>query len=55
MWFEVPLPFFLRDAAAGLGWDRAYTGLLLALFIIVYGQVGGQRSWSGSGSRSGCA
>jgi hypothetical protein len=41
MWFEVPLPFFLRDAAEGLGWDRAYTGLFLALFIIVYGQVGG--------------
>jgi hypothetical protein len=42
-WFEVPLPFFLRDAAVGLGWSRTFTGLFLALFIIVYGQF---QSWS---------
>lgn len=41
MWFEVPLPFFLRDAMYGLGWSRPLTGLFLALWIIVYGQVGG--------------
>jgi hypothetical protein len=40
MWFEVPLPFFLRDELDGLGWSRPITGLFLALFIIVYGQVG---------------
>ncbi len=39
MWFEVPLPFFLRDSVQGLGWSRTLTGLFLALFIIVYGQV----------------
>jgi hypothetical protein len=38
-WFEVPLPFFLRDAAEGLGWSRPVTGAFLAVFIIVYGQV----------------
>ena len=42
-WFEVPLPFFLRDALVGLGWSRTVTGLFLAVFIIVYGQV---QSWS---------
>ncbi len=41
MWFEVPLPFFLRDASQGLGWSRPITGLFLALWIIVYGQVRG--------------
>ena len=35
-WFEVPLPFFLRN---GLGWSRTVTGAFLAVFIIVYGQV----------------
>lgn len=39
LWFEVPLPFFLRDAAQGLGWERPATGAALACFIIVYGQV----------------
>ena len=39
MWFEVPLPFFLRDAVQGLGWSRTITGLFLAVWIIVYGQV----------------
>ena len=42
-WFEVPLPFFLRDNDIGLGWSRSITGLFLAVFIIVYGQV---QSWS---------
>ena len=42
-WFEVPLPFFLRDSDIGLGWSRSITGLFLAVFIIVYGQV---QSWS---------
>ena len=39
VWFEVPLPFFLRNATEGLGWSRVITGMFLALFIIVYGQV----------------
>lgn len=42
-WFEVPLPFFLRNADVGLGWTRSITGLFLAVFIIVYGQF---QSWS---------
>lgn len=42
-WFEVPLPFFLRDRVSGLGWDPKLTGAFLAIFIIVYGQV---QSWS---------
>jgi hypothetical protein len=40
MWFEVPLPFFLRNTVYGLGWSRPITGLFLAVWIIVYGQVG---------------
>ena len=43
LWFEVPLPFFLRDAVSGLGWSREYVGLVLALWIIFYGQV---QSWA---------
>eukprot|EP00955_Chlamydomonas_euryale_P069299 360397-Chlamydomonas_euryale.AAC.2 len=43
LWFEVPLPFFLRDPVAGLGWSSPVAGLVLALFIIIYGQV---QSWS---------
>ncbi|PNH11053.1 hypothetical protein TSOC_002123 [Tetrabaena socialis] len=43
MWFEVPLPFFLRNVAYGLGWSRPLTGLFLAVWIIVYGQV---QSWT---------
>jgi hypothetical protein len=43
LWFEVPLPFFLRDTASGIGWSRAATGAFLAAFIIVYGQV---QSWT---------
>mmetsp|Transcript_4544 Transcript_4544/g.7749 ORF Transcript_4544/g.7749 Transcript_4544/m.7749 type:complete len:538 (-) Transcript_4544:591-2204(-) len=43
MWFEVPLPFFLRDSVRGLGWSRPITGLFLALWIIGYGQV---QSWT---------
>ena len=39
LWFEVALPFYLRDSAQGLGWSRELTGALLAAFIIVYGQV----------------
>ena len=31
VWFEVPLPFFLRDAASGLGWSRSLTGAFLAV------------------------
>lgn len=33
------LPYFLRDAAHGVGWSRLQTGAALAAFIIVYGQV----------------
>ncbi|GIL57757.1 hypothetical protein Vafri_12905 [Volvox africanus] len=43
MWFEVPLPFFLRNSVYGLGWSRPLTGLFLAVWIIVYGQV---QSWT---------
>ncbi|GLC44908.1 hypothetical protein PLESTB_001687900 [Pleodorina starrii] len=43
MWFEVPLPFFLRNTVYGLGWSRPLTGLFLAVWIIVYGQV---QSWT---------
>lgn len=39
LWFEVPLPFFLRSAAWGLGWPRPATGAALAAFIIIYGQA----------------
>jgi hypothetical protein len=31
MWFEVPLPFFLRDAAHGFGWERVAVGAVLAV------------------------
>ena len=43
LWFEVPLPFFLRDARHGIGWPRPATGAALAAFIIIYGQV---QSWT---------
>ncbi|WIA38671.1 hypothetical protein OEZ86_001977 [Tetradesmus obliquus] len=43
MWFEVPLPFFLRDAVHGFGWERVAVGAVLAGFIIMYGQV---QSWT---------
>lgn len=43
MWFEVPLPFFLRNKLYGLGWSRPSTGAFLAVWIIVYGQV---QSWT---------
>ena len=39
LWFEVVLPFYLRDGAQGLGWSRELTGTFLAAFIIVYGQI----------------
>lgn len=31
MWFEVPLPFFLRDVTYGLGWERVVVGAFLAV------------------------
>jgi hypothetical protein len=31
MWFEVPLPFFLRDNVYGLGWERVAVGAMLAV------------------------
>ena len=43
LWFEVPLPFFLRDHVHGIGWPRPATGAALAAFIIIYGQV---QSWT---------
>eukprot|EP00879_Flechtneria_rotunda_P003158 GHRR01003380.1.p1 GENE.GHRR01003380.1~~GHRR01003380.1.p1 ORF type:complete len:394 (+),score=103.63 GHRR01003380.1:590-1771(+) len=43
MWFEVPLPFFLRDGVYGLGWERLAVGAMLAGFIILYGQM---QSWT---------
>ncbi|NP_001171775.1 major facilitator superfamily-like [Saccoglossus kowalevskii] len=42
LWFEVPLPFFLRSDD-GIGWERAAVGAYLAGWIIIYGQV---QSWS---------
>jgi hypothetical protein len=30
-WFEVPLPFFLRDATHGMGWERVAVGAVLAV------------------------
>ena len=39
LWFEVALPFCLRDGATGLGWSRPAAGAALAAFIIAYGQV----------------
>jgi hypothetical protein len=38
LWFEVPLPFFLRSAT-GMGWPRSAVGAILAGYIIVYGQL----------------
>jgi hypothetical protein len=34
MWFEVPLPFFLRDAVHGLGWERVAVGAVLAVSCV---------------------
>jgi hypothetical protein len=35
LWFEVPLPFFLRSPDSGIGWSRSLTGAFLAIWIIV--------------------
>jgi hypothetical protein len=40
--WQVPLPFFLRDASEGLGWTRPAVGAFLAGWIILYGQI---QSW----------
>ena len=37
LWFEVPLPFYLRSAS-GLNWPRPAVGAALAGYIIAYGQ-----------------
>jgi hypothetical protein len=34
MWFEVLLPFFLRDAVHGLGWERVAVGAVLAVSCV---------------------
>ena len=39
LWFEVTLPYFLRDADSGIGWSRIAVGAFLACWIIAYGQV----------------
>lgn len=39
LWFEVVLPFYMRDAVQGLGWSRFVVGASLAAFIIIYGQI----------------
>lgn len=39
LWFEVPLPFFLRDSVYGLGLERQVVGAFLAGYIILYGQT----------------
>lgn len=54
MWFEVPLPYFLRNTLVGLGWSRPLTGLFLALWIIVYGQVRAQ-AHRNTGTSSACS
>ena len=36
LWFEVPLPFYLRSEE-GLGWPRSAVGAMLAGYIIAYG------------------
>lgn len=38
LWFEVPLPFYLRSPA-GLGWPRSAVGATLGIYIILYGQI----------------
>ena len=38
LWFEVPLPFYLR-ASDGLNWPRPAVGAALAGYIILYGQA----------------
>ncbi|CAL6372881.1 unnamed protein product [Bathycoccus prasinos] len=43
LWFEIPLPFFLRDSIGGMGWSRSAVGAMLAGYIIVYGQL---QSWT---------
>jgi len=43
LWFEVTLPYFLRDPASGIGWSRVAVGAFLAAWIVCYGQV---QSWS---------
>mmetsp|Transcript_5324 Transcript_5324/g.13481 ORF Transcript_5324/g.13481 Transcript_5324/m.13481 type:complete len:631 (+) Transcript_5324:176-2068(+) len=43
LWFEVALPYFLRDTFFGPGLSRTVVGTYLAVFIIIYGQV---QSWS---------
>ncbi|KAJ1634986.1 major facilitator superfamily domain-containing protein [Pavlovales sp. CCMP2436] len=39
LWFEVPLPFFLRDSVHGLGLPRSVVGAFLAAYIILYGMM----------------
>ncbi|KAK9797051.1 hypothetical protein WJX73_008033 [Symbiochloris irregularis] len=36
LWFEVTLPYFLRNPASGIGWSRLLVGVFLAVWIIVY-------------------
>ena len=43
LWFEIPLPYFLRDSVGGVGWPRSAVGAMLAGYIIVYGQL---QSWT---------
>jgi hypothetical protein len=31
LWFEVALPFYLRDAVHGFGWSRVAVGAALAV------------------------
>ena len=38
LWFEIPLPFFLRSES-GMGWSRSAVGAVLAGYIILYGQL----------------
>jgi hypothetical protein len=40
MWFEVPLPFFLRDHVYGLGWERVAVGAMLAVSTDIHVRLG---------------
>lgn len=43
MWFEVPLPFFLRDHVYGLGWERVAVGAMLAVRTMTHPALSRQR------------
>jgi hypothetical protein len=44
LWFEVTLPYFLRDADGGVGWSRVAVGAFLAVR-----KRGGGKGWKKGG------